>query len=433
MHARLCAALVAAVAVLTPVPMAAQEDIPSPPPAVEGATPQAVLEALAVHSRHTATIVDGDLRGEGADFLRTLGGQSQFVILGESHGAAGVLHFATAYWRTLNALGFNYAVVETDPWVARAAERELRAGGVDGWARFLGARGGTVAAPFLTWAPEAAYTNEIVTRSQARRAPVLWGIDQVFIGAAPWLMREIADKADAPAARSMAAALLGDAADPMTWLQRADTQKLEDLRRALDRRRDADFAALVGAMIESQRIYRPFTGGGGEMYVANTTREHLFRRLFVDYYARAEAADRAPPRVMMKLGATHGFRGAALYTQVQGFGGFVSEFAGLRGARALTVLTLCGRGGHEGNFQGGSTPCIEGDFHKSWQFLHAHVDPAAVTIFDLRTWRLRPRRWAHLPADVQRAIASYDLLVFAPATPGMTFLPGLALPATPPR
>jgi hypothetical protein len=54
-----------------------------------------------------------------------------------------------------------------------------------------------------------------------------------------------------------------------------------------------------------------------------------------------------------------------------------------------------------------------------------------VTIFDLRSWRLRPRRWNTLPFDVQQAVLSFDVVVFVPATPGATLLPGLTQPSPP--
>ena len=44
-------------------------------------------------------------------------------FIGETHGNAGVAQFVEAYWRDLNAIGFNYAAIEVDPWVAEAMER----------------------------------------------------------------------------------------------------------------------------------------------------------------------------------------------------------------------------------------------------------------------------------------------------------------------
>ena len=63
----------------------AQDYAPTPPPSVQlpqGAPPSDLLPALIEHSRHTARIENGRLTGDGADLLRALGAQSQFVLIG---------------------------------------------------------------------------------------------------------------------------------------------------------------------------------------------------------------------------------------------------------------------------------------------------------------------------------------------------------------
>lgn len=410
--------------------LVAAQDIPSPPAAPQGAAPEALLDALIQHSRHTAGIENGRLTGAGADLLRALGRNSQFVLLGEQHGNSGISSFVTAYWRELNELGFDYAVSESDPWVTRAMERELRAGGPDAWRAYIAERGASVGAPFYTWRGEVEWVNEVVTRSNARRTPALWGVDQVFIGAAPWLMREVAAKARNAEARTLAARLLENSEGNLNWLVEVDPAQLQQLRRHLSSSRDADFSALIDAMIVSQRIYRPFTGGGGEGYIANDEREHLMRTLFREHYAQAETANRAPPRVMMKLGASHAFRGAST-TQVQGFGGFVTEFGHERGMQTTTVLVLCPREGQTSNYLGATTSCVDDEYARNWAFIDPYLEPDALTVFDLRTWRLRPRRWQTLPADVQRAVLSFDVLVVVPSAPGAQLLEGFTPPAAP--
>lgn len=410
--------------------LANAQEVRSLPPAPQGATPEQLLDILVRHSRHTARIENGRLTGDGAGFLRALGQNSQFVILGEQHGNAGIAEFATVYWRDLNELGYNYAVSESDPWVTRAMERELRAGGSEAWRAYLANNGAATGAPFYPWQSEVAWVNEVVTRSNARRAPALWGVDQVFIGAAPYLMRDIAQNARSPEARALAERLLQNSEGNLNWFAQVEPAQLEQLRTHLNGRRDRDFAALADAMIVSRRIYAPFTGGGGEAYLANDEREHLMRSLFLENYARAEAADRTPPRVMMKLGASHAYRGAST-TAVQGFGGFVTEFATEHGAQATTILVLCPREGQAASYAGPPVSCVNDDYARNWSFIEPYLEPNAITVFDLRTWRLRARRWNMLPADVQRAIFSFDVLVFVAPAPGAELFEGFTQPVLP--
>lgn len=426
--------LVAAAAVLALAGEASAQTpatAPTPPPAgAQDAAPDSLLPALIEHSRHLGGVENGRLTGDGGAFLRALGVESQFVLIGEEHGNAGIAEFVAAYWRDLSDAGYRYAAVEIDPWTARAMERELRAGGVESWRQFLSTRGGGVAAPFFTWAPEAQLAQTIVGSTTVGGEPTIWGLDQVFLGGVPWMLREVAANARDEDARTLAAALAEQATGHLDWLGRTETQPLADLRALLDGRRDRAHAALVDAMIQSQRIYRPFTGGGGEGYFANAERETLMKRTFLERYRAAERADRAPPRVMLKFGGYHMYRGATP-THVQGLGGFVSDLAVQNGTNSLAVYVGCGPGGVVGTFDNPSIPCAA-DFAENWSFLAPFVDPARLTVFDLRSWRLRPRRWQHLPADMRQLIDSYDLIVFPPAAPASQFLPGLA-PPTPPR
>lgn len=422
------AASVAALALATGIAFA--EPPTPPPPAPQGAASESLLPPLIEHSRSTARLENGRLTGAGGDLLRRLGEESQFVVIGEEHGNAGIAQFVEAYWRDLSANGFNYAAIETDPWVAEAMQRELRAGDAATWAAFIEPRGGAVMAPFFSWAPEAELANTIVDTSRARREPALWGLDQVFIGAAPWLLGEIAENARDTEARALAASLAEQARGNLSWLGQAETAPLEALRARLMHRRDARYAELVDAMIQSQRIYRPFTSDSGEAWFANVERETLMKRNFLAHYRAAERADDAPPRVMLKFGGYHAYRGATP-TMAQGLGGFVNEFAVQNGGSSLSIYTVCGPGSATAGFAGPPTPCEEG-FNQTWSFLAPYVSADEITVFDLRTWKLRPRRWEHLPADARQLISSFDVLVVIPNAPASEFLPGVTPPSPPP-
>lgn len=412
---------------------AAAQDITAPPGVTlaPGESAATLLPALIAHSRHVATLREGRLSGEGAEFLRALGSQAHFVMLGEDHGHTGVAQFSAAYWRDLNAAGFNYAAIETDFAIADAATRELRAGGVVQWSRFVQERGGVLAAPFLTWAPEAELGELIVRTSHGRETP-LWGLDQVFIGSAAWQLQEIAARAHRREAREAAASLAQEgvaamARGELSWFPQVETARLEALRALLSDRRDAEMADWIDAMIVSQRIYRPFTGGPGEAYLANLERETLMKRAFLAHYAAAERADRTPPRVLLKFGENHMYRGASP-TWVQALGGFVSDYASTRDLQSLTLSVRCGPGGSVRRQITAPGMRCEELLAEEFPFLADYIDPEQITIFDLRVWRLRPSRWAHLPADFQRRVGSFDVLIFVPGGAEAPFLPGLTEP-----
>lgn len=399
------------------------EPIPTPPAAPEGAAPASLLPELVEAARRTARIENGRLVGDGADLLRRLGAESHFVMLGEEHGSEGIANFATAYWRDLHNAGYRYAAIETDPYVAHVMERELRRGGVAAWRDFAAAHGGAPSAPFFTWTAEADYAAAVVRDSPAQ--PALWGLDQVFVGAAPWLLADIAARARNRETRALAQQLAGEAASRFAWLGSADEAALRRLR-ALMTGRDAQFAPLLDDMILSNEIYRPYLGSGGEYWISNTARENLMRRNFVSAYLQAERRDGAP-RVFLKFGANHAFRGASPLS-VQGLGGFVNEFAAARGQSALTVLALCGPGSEVSGQASPPVPCGP-RYGETWAFLSAATHPTEISVFDVRMMRLRQRRWAHLPVEAQRVLGSFDIIVVVPNTPAARYFDGMSWPA----
>lgn len=379
-----------------------------PPPAVPGTPAPALLQALVQHSRLPLPLDGGRLGGAGGALWRQLAAASSHVVLGEQHGNAGIAHLAQAMWGDLAAAGWRHAALEIDPFVADALQRARRQGGTSAWTHFLAARGGATAVPFVGWQEEF---------ELAAAVPQVWGLDQVFIGSAGWLLRDLMTTSHhglQPASRAAVQAFVAEAAQQADWLGRVDPARLQAAAAAT--RAGSPARTLLQALHHSALIYGPFTGEGrGEATTANQRREQAMKRVFATRHRQAEAGERRPPRVFVKVGAYHAMRGATP-TGVQGLGGFVSEWAAARDHAVLTVLVLCGPGSQAAVHGGEPQPCDGlvqdgGD----WQFLREHLDARVPTLFDLRSWRLRPRRLQALPAEVQRVVGSFDLLVLVPA------------------
>jgi hypothetical protein len=396
----------------------------APPPAAEGATPAQLLSALIEHSRHVAQLRDGRLHGPGAALLRELGAQAQHVMLGEQHGNRGIAEVATAWWADLAEAGYTHAALEADPWVVATLERSLRDGGLAAWQRHLHGQGGPRAVAFYGWDAEARWVQAVLRARPAGAGPALWALDQVFIASAAPRLRELAHGetgARSPAARALAAELAREAEAEAQWLGRVAPARLDELLALLQDPADAAARRLSEALRLSRQIYGAFSGGGGEAWVANTRREDLMRQLFAEQHRLAEARLGRPPRVMLKLGAYHLFRGASPLL-VQSLGGFVAEWAAARRQAVLSVLMLCGKGSQAARYDGEPVACDPMLGDGEWQFLAPFVAAEGLTVFDLRSWRLRARRLAGLPPEVLRVVGSYDLLVFAPRSPASLFL-----------
>jgi hypothetical protein len=404
--------------------------LPAAPPAgAAGQAARELLPALIEHSRSTMSLRDGRLAGQGLPRLRELAKAAEVVLFGEDHGNAAIADLATALWAELQALGFRYAAIETDPWLSAELEARLRGGGLPAWTAFL-AEQGTAVVPFFAWDAELRFAQAVVASAATRPtpAPVLWGLDQAFVGAAPWLLQRLATRVGRGAAQDQAVALATQTRGDPQALMKIDPARLAALRDALGAGADAGSRDLVDALILSRRIYAPNTDPAGEPWIANTERETLMKRSFAAHYTETLKRDGARPKVMAKFGAWHLYRGASPIL-VQALGGFIGEFALAQGGQALSLLVLCPPGGEVLAFDGRRSVCDAQRYGGDWAFIEPYLQPDAVTMFDLRTWRLRPRRIAQLGVEVQRAVGSFDLLVFPPRAGASAFLPSLKAPS----
>ncbi|MCE9522023.1 MAG: hypothetical protein K8S25_06265 [Alphaproteobacteria bacterium] len=370
------------------------------------------FQETVVESRLALVMKDDRLSGPGAEFLKARAVGSQFFMVGEEHGVATIADTVRALFADLSPIGYRHFAIEVDPWMTAKMEGLLRSGGTKALTRFLTTEDRALSLPFYSWSAEAALAAAAV-RANADSTPALWGLDQLFIGAAGVLLADVATAASRADARSLAAVLAGQAKGNLEFLGKVEIGKLQALRDLLGDAKDRDLARLMDDMILSARIYQPFVSGEGlSVYAANLERENLMKRTFLARYREAEKRDGKAPRVLFKFGGNHMQRGLSA-THVPSLGNFVSDFALHEGAGAFNVMVLCGPGTKAGDFMGNEAAC-DLDFASSFADLVAHVDTKNPTLFDLRAWKDKPKRWAHLSTEVRELIWAYDAFLFLP-------------------
>lgn len=376
-----------------------------------GAAPDAELqkkfqETLAA-SRLPLQVHPKSLKGPGAAFLLKQAGSSDFVLVGEEHGVASIADIVRLLMVDMAPLGYQTLAIETDPYIAAKLEGLLRKGGVKAVSAFLAGEEARFSIPFYSWSAEAQLADSVVARAPAGK-PALWGLDQVFIGATGLLLRDIARETLNEDARAAAEALANRARGNLQFLGEIDPQELESLRLKLAQGGEERLAKLVADMILSGRIYAPFVGKEGlSVYQANLQREQLMKRTFLEQYER-----HGRPKVAFKFGANHLVRGLSP-THVPSLSSFVHEHAVAQGKQAFSVLMLCGPGTLAGGFQGDTSAC-EIDLAKELPEIIPHLDAKNPTVFDLSTWKDRPKRWEHLNETLRSLIWGYDAIMVVP-------------------
>jgi hypothetical protein len=358
-------------------------------------------------SRHQVDVRGGSLKGAGGALLQQRAASADFVLIGEEHGVATIADSVRYLFADIAPLGYRHFAIETDPYMAERLESQLRAGGLKGLARFLGQEEARLSLPFYSWSAEARLAESVVRRSTAA-LPVLWGLDQVFIGAVGLLLRDVAQQSLLPEAKRLASVLADQAKGDLQFLGKVDLKQLETLKSLLSAGGEAKLAQMIDDMIVSAGIYAPFVGREGmSVYQANLQREQLMKTTFMNRYVK-----HGRPKVVFKFGANHLTRGLSP-VNVPSLSSFVHEFALVEGKRVFSLLILCGPGTKAGGFQGEIANC-EMDVTKEIPEIASHLDAMQPTLFDLAAWKDRPKRWEHLSEAMRRLLWGYDAVMIVP-------------------
>jgi hypothetical protein len=188
---------------------------------------------------------------------------------------------------------------------------------------------------------------------------------------------------------------------------------LAKLQAALERTGNRGALELAAALIKTQHIYSVHEGG--DRYDANRERALLMKHNFLAEYERLSATAGKPPRVLLKFGGNHLFKGFD-ETDLNDLGNFVTEFADGLGSTSLHIEILGIRGEDEAQFgpgqsdravakdtpPGGLAPIYTQAYRRGW------------TVFDLRPLRGKFGSLGHVDRALERLIFGYDLLVLIP-------------------
>jgi hypothetical protein len=388
------------------------------------AAPSPFEDAIA-KNRYSVSVADSKLAGNGAAVLRSAITGAHFVMLGEDHGIAQIPTFGAAL---CNELHFHHLALEVGRSVAPEIEQFARAR--DGAAReaaFAKRFPETIA--FYDWKEE--FDMLVACANASTGAPLeLWGLDQELMGAPVFVLQKILDTKPGPAGTAAIAALVReDAVDRAAAAKTGDFGKLFLIAAAQD---DLDAAAaalakdgspeaqqLFASLLESRAIY--LGQAGPDPYASNRRRAKLMKRTLLEYISAAAKADNAFPKVMVKLGAWHLYRGLNPLGSSE-VGNMIGEAAEGHAVDAVNVLVIGVKGqqlrvtGVARRPQPGPLE-LAGDKDSDFKFLapfFAATDAHGWTLFDLRALRSGFRKLGALDPELERLIFGYDFMVLIP-------------------
>ena len=311
---------------------------PSPTPATDSEEQYERLAAAFQKHSYSIAMTEAGLSGPGADFLKQKAASAQFVLLGEEHNVKEVPDFTARLFAMLHqCCEFNHLALENDPVSAQAASMPPLKGNLGQLTQY--ASKFPNAFTFLT-RQELQMIADVGKLATTKTDPV-WGLDQSFgvlhaleelrtlpgINGRSSAFQELAEQA-----RALDSSRFTEGHHYMTMAKVSD---LENLRKEVAPKPGSEADFILGNLVSSARIYTNYRGEYTG-YASAFEREEQMKRLFMRGYRSAQKSGEAEPRVLLKMGHWHIFRGLGP-SALQTLGDFVTEFALANGEDALSI------------------------------------------------------------------------------------------------
>lgn len=351
---------------------------------------EALLDSLVAANARPLSLDRGRLEGAGAEWLLAEAARAQFLALGEEHNVAEIPALVTALLTDVETRGgYRYVALEQDPIAMRAASVAPMRGRLDSLVAY--ARRYQHAFTFMS-DQELAMVADVGRAANGRGNPV-WGLDQSF-GVTHALDRLAAiTRASSPDAATLLrryrdSASAKEQVRDLEHHHYMSAEKSEDFARLGDLLKPqpgSEGAFIIENLVVSDRVYRAYRER--RSYDNGYEREEFMKRRFMDEYRRAEAADHTAPRVILKFGHWHLYRGLGP-SNLQTLGNFVSELARVNGAQSFHVSV------HGNNPAGGYRTLTAWPDSFPDPLIARRLPTDRWTIVDLRPLRANYRRIA---------------------------------------
>jgi hypothetical protein len=380
--------------------------------------------AKLLENRYPLSARGGQLSGAGAQVLRSAVAQSRFVLLGEEHGIAQTPELMAAVCKAAGPQPFHTMAVEEGPLVA--AELEGWARRPDGLAQLTAFE---KTFPYSINGYKA--REEFDMLQQCTRAGEsefhIWGLNQEGLNAGGVILsRVLATHLGSQARAAMQRLLRKNEEGYRKALQSdsifdffmiaADDKELADGAALLQSDGSPDARTLFASLVESHEINRAPPAA----YPNARRRERLMKTLFAANYARAERAAAGPPKVLLKFGAFHVYRGLNP-VHGSGIGNYVAEFAEAHGVQSLHIYLMPVKGSQP-IWPRVSQPAQLRSFNHVDEARYRYLQPVFTnlltsewTMFDLRPLRQEVAApGGAMEAELATLVFGYDMLIVVP-------------------
>jgi hypothetical protein len=378
--------------------------------------------------RYGLSVRNGRFSGSGARVLQSAIAQSRFVLVGENHGLAETPKFWAGICRAALPEGFHTMALEEGPLAAMELERW--AGQPDGQAQLTAfEKQYPESINIYNTREEFGMLQQCAGASEGGKFR-LWGLNQEALGAGGLMlsrildtrpggesgreMRQLLQKNDEANAKALQSGRVSD-----LFMISASDKDLAAGAVPLQKDGSPQARSLFASLIQSHEINRVPPADYGNA----GRRSRLMKTLFRADYAEAARAQGTPPKVLLKFGAYHIYRGLNP-VHGSGIGNYVAEFAEGQGAQSLHICVMAVRGSEPIYPRVGQPAQLlpfnlkEDPGAHYLQPMLANLLDSDWTMFDLRPLRQALNGLRAASSELATLVFGIDILVMVPeATP----------------
>lgn len=312
---------------------------------VESAEPSVRLTEAAREHRARLEFDGSEFSGPALDQMLDAARDAQFFLIGEEHGIAENPQLAAQLFETLVSDGYEKLAIEISPPMASIIDGVIRDDGIDGLRTLFASPGGEPAffgmreeAELIVAArnalPEASEVLWGLDYEVASDRPLLRALSDSQRPAA----------ADQPLSTLIAAsreawAKYEETGSPQYIFSFSGEPALVEAVRQAWPAADNQARQILDTLQATLQINQSWTTGRG--WESNAQRAALLRSNFLDHWLHAKQDGNAP-KVMIKLGANHVVRGRN-NTATFDVGTLLPEIAAIENGRSVSVMVLPGK------------------------------------------------------------------------------------------
>ncbi|WP_438425428.1 hypothetical protein [Aquimarina macrocephali] len=271
------------------------------------------IDSIIQLNTYTFKIVNNEIIGNGKDFLQREAENSQFFMIGELHGNKETPEFTSAILNLLKPKGYNNFAVEIGPFSKKKLLSIIKQkNGIDSLSNFYKKYNPddlTNPIPFFDGVDEVRMLETAITNAYN-----IWGIDQEFVYAAPFLFDDIFNKTKKlknnskgyekiyKEARTSLLKHLTTKSKSKFNLLLKDKHILEFISES--KGVDNDVTTLLTELEKSWKIYAYGNGPTKQYFESNNSRAIMMKHYFFDYYKKALLKE-PNPKMILKMGSMH--------------------------------------------------------------------------------------------------------------------------------